>query len=81
MTTIADIEDALRDVKSTLGADGFDLEVREVDQGRVVLAVTPGSEACADCLVPRSILTAVVAKHLQENGVALVADVLYPGDG
>lgn len=80
MTTTAEIEDALHDVRATLNADGYHLEVRKPHQGRIVLVVTAGPDACADCLVPREILSAVIANHLQGNGVHLSTELLYPGD-
>lgn len=80
MTTTAEIEDALHDVRATLNADGYHLEVRKPHHGRIVLVVTAGPDACADCLVPRETLSAVIANHLQGSGVYLSTELLYPGD-
>jgi hypothetical protein len=80
VTTTTQIEHALNDVNSMLGADGYQLVVRDADESRVVLSIVASPDACEECLVPPEILNAVVAKHLRQGGVSLSAEILYPGE-
>jgi Fe-S cluster biogenesis protein NfuA len=76
--TTTKIEEALHDVRSMLDADGYQLELCDTNDYRIVLSVMAGPEACAECLVPQELLSAVVEKHLQSVGLALSVEIRYP---
>jgi hypothetical protein len=77
---ISQVRTSLRGVAEMLDADGYGLEVREVVGNRAVLAVSAGPQACAECLVPREILSELVGRQLREGGLSLSVDILYPAE-
>lgn len=64
---------ALGPLAEVLAADGFSVAV-DVDGDDVVVAVEATDAACADCLVPRELATAMVSDALTASG-------LHPGPG
>lgn len=76
----SDILDALRVMRESLEADGYGLNIR-VDGPRLRLELTVISDACADCLIPASIMTAIVSSTLAERGIEVNAgaiEIIYP---
>jgi Fe-S cluster biogenesis protein NfuA len=74
--------DAQDMLDSLFGADGYSVAVHtwpDEHDGRLAFEVVAGEGACADCLVPKSTLRAIVAKRLELADPALV-DVTYPPD-
>jgi hypothetical protein len=67
----------LATVRSTLEADGYQIEVREVgDRVGVQIVATP--EACEDCLVPKPLMRTMLTDAL---GVPeQFIDLAYPGE-
>jgi hypothetical protein len=60
---------------STLAADGYRLEVAEAgDRVRVTISATP--QACADCLVPESLMRGILGQALGVPQDAI--DLTYP---
>ena len=70
-------EAALAGLRATLAADDYAMEMHP-DGGGVRVWITAGSEACADCLVPKPIMRSILngALGVPEEAIALV----YPGD-
>jgi len=68
---------ALEDLQSTLATDGYALEVVRATDSAIV-TVRAGEGVCDDCLVPKSIMTAMLAPALglQESDIVL----RYPED-
>jgi hypothetical protein len=69
------VEAALQGLRDTLSADGYALEwsLAEQDQigrdaqaggGTIEVRVVPGSEACADCLVPADLMRSILSDAL-----------------
>lgn len=76
------VEEALSDVRSALRADGYDLRLAD-DGGRIMVEVTAGPAACAECLIPKDVLVTVVRRAVED--VVGRADegalcVVYPGE-
>lgn len=67
----------MRDITAMLAADGYNLAVEEVGH-RVALTVSPGPEACEDCLVPKDVFRGIVSQQLGIEGDLI--DVTYPVD-
>ena len=64
------------------GADGYSVAVHvwpDESDSRLAIEIVAGEGACADCLVPKATLRAIVAKRLQLAEGAVV-DVTYPPD-
>lgn len=75
------VEVRVASLRDTLRMDGYDLEVADVATGSVELRVVAGPEACADCLVPRSAMTAVLRQAILDGGDDDLTVVLrYPRD-
>jgi hypothetical protein len=83
VSTAADLnttlDNALKDFTSVLAADGYTSE-RELDAaGRLHIRILATDAACADCLVPRVVLEAILSAALDGTGLEL-AEVRLPGE-
>ena len=70
------IEAALRPIRNSLQADGFDLKVEVVEDGIVSLVVLAGPEACLECLIPEEHFKLRVEDKLK--GLARAVRLRYP---
>jgi hypothetical protein len=70
---------ALQPLVETLEADGYQLRVEET-QSRLNLIVTATADACAECLVPKTVFQNMATMALKEGGVALERElqITYP---
>lgn len=71
---------ALSKMQTMLEADGYELDVA-VDAGAVALSVRTTPEACAECLVPKSLFATMAADLLGKSGVDVAPSdlvVTYP---
>ena len=66
-------ETAVEGLRSTLAADDYAMEITEVGPG-VLVRITAGPEACADCLVPQPIMRGILggALGVPEDAITLV---------
>jgi hypothetical protein len=74
--------DALAPLRAMLAADGYELELRE-ERTRVLLAeIKAGPKACADCLVPKTMMQGYIEEALRSSRIAEPVDIrlIYPGD-
>lgn len=67
----------LEDIATMLAADGYNLAVAE-DGPRVALTVSPGPDACEDCLVPKDVFRGIASSQLGIDGALI--DITYPVD-
>ena len=65
------IEIALDDVRALLRADGGDLELLGEADGTVRLRLVLEDASCADCVLPKALLTDVVRDALAKRGAAV----------
>jgi hypothetical protein len=77
---MATIEEALTPVSKMPAAEGYQLAVSGPAGTSAHLTVTAGPEACEYCLVPKSVLQAIVVKNLSENGLSVDVTLAYPGE-
>jgi hypothetical protein len=56
---------ALQPLRSLLQADGYDLELAGVRHDRVEITIAASVDACAECLVPASIMELYVREGLK----------------
>ena len=64
-------------LQATLAADGYRMEFAEDgDRLRVTIIATP--DACADCLVPKDLMRAMLEEQLGIPAAAI--DLTYPRD-
>ncbi|MCL2394508.1 MAG: hypothetical protein FWC87_07445 [Acidimicrobiaceae bacterium] len=70
---------ALGDLRAQFEADGYRLDVSEEAEGRVKALISVAREdACADCLVPPEVLSAIMGQMLGVPGE--VIDITYPSE-
>ncbi len=62
---------------STLAADGYQLEIAEAGD-RICVTITATPQACADCLVPKDMMRAILGQTLGVSADAI--DLAYPRD-
>ena len=67
----------MADIATMLAADGYNLAVEE-DGQRVALTVSPGPDACEDCLVPKDLMRSMLSSELGID--ASIIDITYPAD-
>jgi len=67
----------MADIATMLAADGYNLAVEE-NGPRVALTVSPGPDACEDCLVPKDVFRGIAAHQLGIEGDQI--DITYPVD-
>jgi hypothetical protein len=67
----------VRELQRSLEADGYRLEVEERD-GRVGAVISAGPGTCADCLVPKNLMRAMLGRALGVDEQAI--DLRYPSD-
>jgi len=77
------VTQALASLTTMLEADGYGLELSEADAGALVARIAAGPDACADCLVPKSMMTRYFEDALRpvcELGLPEIR-LVYPGEG
>ena len=67
------IESALDDVRALLRADGGDLELVGTSEGTVHLRLLLEDASCADCVLPKPLLTDVVRDALVKRGAGVTS--------
>ena len=80
MTTRAEVQTLLETLFVVEG--GFTAEIRSwpsVDDRRLSIEVVADDGACADCLVPKDVVSGIVARKI-DLGSDVVVDFTYPAD-
>jgi hypothetical protein len=68
-------------VRKSLAASGFDLEIEEPESARLTVTVRPGPDACAECLVPKSMFKRIILDNIGSAELSPSALVVrYPAD-
>jgi hypothetical protein len=70
------IERLLQPIRSSLQADGFDLQIESFGNGVVSLIVLAGPEACHDCLLPQEHMQLRLEDKLK--GIVRIVRLRYP---
>ncbi len=70
-------EKGLEDLRAALAADGYLIEVREEGE-RLDARISAGPDACADCLVPKPVLLAMLRQALGVPEGSI--DLRYPDE-
>jgi hypothetical protein len=70
-------EAGLARLRMTLEADGYGIDVSE-EGPRLLARITATPEACADCLVPKPLMLAMLERELGVPGGAI--ELSYPGE-
>lgn len=70
-------EQGVQSIRTSLEADGYELEVRE-EAERVGIRVIATPEACEECLVPKELMLTMLEDALGVPGTSI--DLAYPLD-
>jgi hypothetical protein len=76
------IERALYQLQSMLSIDGYTLEIAEYTGDELTLEIKAGQDACADCLVPKSMMVRYVDAAIAQAPElgAIRTNLIYPSD-
>jgi len=78
MSTDDTIEAALRGLRDTLSADGYELVWSLEPDDKIGIQVVPGTDACADCLVPPELMRSIVDNELGQTRYRVGSITLPP---
>ena len=67
--------EGLTSIRTSLEADGYAIDVSE-DGERVGVVISATPEACADCLVPETVMVAILEQALKVPAAAI--QLTYP---
>jgi hypothetical protein len=70
-------EQGVESIRSTLLADGYEMEVREAGE-RVGVRITATPDACEECLVPKELMLTMLEQALEVPSASI--DLAYPLD-
>lgn len=77
----AAVDDALQQFGAMLASDGYLLSWSDAGDERVVVEISAGEDACADCLVPLPVMEAIMSKALEPTRYSLDRVVLPETEG
>lgn len=72
------IAEQLSEFRKGLVADGYDLLVDGYTEGTARLRIAAGSEACAECLVPKAIMVGMLRECLRDLPEIHSIELAYP---
>lgn len=70
-TAAARVDDALREFTDMMAADGYLLSWQPTEADKIVVRIDAADGACADCLVPRPVMEAIMANALESTPYGL----------
>lgn len=62
------VRDQLGSVVAMLAADGYLLDVTDVTDSKISVAISAGDDACADCLVGIDLMKTFIVAELEKSG-------------
>jgi hypothetical protein len=77
MPSAAALATALQPMATALEADGYAMTVAD-DASGVVVRVTAGPDACAECLVPKELMLSLIRQAAGDVGDSVT--LVYPTD-
>ncbi len=77
---MASIEEALAPIRQSLRADGYELRIEEARAGVLRLSVFPLEGACAECLIPKELMEAMIQRLVPVGGDVREIDLRYPDE-
>jgi hypothetical protein len=73
----AEIDEALAGLRGALNADGYEMRVA-LDGASLTVAVDAGPEACAECLVPKTLMLEMIRAVVPATD--LEVNLRYPAE-
>lgn len=81
MSAPPELHAALAPIQEMLHADGYALEVVNLEKGVLTAKIVATPDACEDCLVPKDTMSLVVQDTLPESSGVIDVVLHYPKDG
>jgi hypothetical protein len=86
MTTTMELveraQQALAPIAEALVLDGYSLDISAATETSLSVRVTATEAACAECLVPKDLMTSMMRSTLDKGGLAgTLIELTYPLDG
>ncbi|WP_142137021.1 hypothetical protein [Acidovorax sp. SLBN-42] len=75
------VDDALAQFREMLASDGYLLSWSPAGDEKVVVEISAGEDACADCLVPLPVMEAIMSNALAPTPYSLDHVVLPATEG
>ena len=69
---------ALADIRGMLAADGYDMSLRAIGTDTLAVDILAGPDACAECLVPKDIMSGIVRDALGSAVPVARIELCYP---
>jgi hypothetical protein len=82
LPTHDDVDASIEPLRAGLDADGYDMEIAAIDD-KIRLRIVARDDACEDCLVPKEVMTRIIAAKLQDHQATVSPDdieITYPVD-
>lgn len=79
LPTAEAVASSLAPLKTGLNADGYDLELMAIDD-KIRLRVVALENACEECLVPKDVMTRILASRIETPVDPGDIDITYPVD-
>jgi hypothetical protein len=70
---------ALAGIRAMLAADGYDMSLRALGADTLAVDIQAGPDACAECLVPKPIMSGILRDALGSVGPAEIR-LCYPAE-
>jgi hypothetical protein len=77
---LASASRALADIRGMLAADGYDMSLRAPGADTLAVDILAGPDACAECLVPKNIMSGIVRDALGAVVPAARIELSYPAE-
>ncbi len=71
---------ALADIRGMLAADGYDMSLRAIGTDTLAVDILAGPDACAECLVPKDIMSGIVRDALGSAVPVARIELFYPAE-
>ena len=71
---------ALAGIRGMLAADGYDMSLRALGTDTLAVEILAGPDACAECLVPKNIMSGIVRDALGSSAPVAHIQLSYPAE-
>ncbi len=75
---VAAIDAALDALRTGFASDGYEIVVDSIDGGSVNIRIVAGPDACAECLVPKDTMRAILGAALTAVPNITTIELSYP---
>lgn len=77
-TELDRIRSAVAGLVTAFATDGYEMQIVEFDGVRLRMAIDAHEGACAECLVPASMMTGLIRTSLPKDLAEILIEIEYP---